>query len=201
VGDAKNVLKKYKVFSDEELESLNLIETPKEEKYFKNVENILALSNQTALEAMAKKAKELGVSVKIVTNELTGEVDEVSKIITDNMHNLKKNEMLLYGGETTVKVSGTGHGGRNLQLGLSCLRYLNDDEIVVTVATDGRDNGEFGGAVCDMITKKAIEDADLSLTDYIKNNDSYSLFEKVGNYLMMGDTGSNVSDLIITMKF
>jgi glycerate-2-kinase len=32
------------------------------------------------------------------------------------------------------------------------------------------------------------------------NNDAYSFFEKIGDYLDTGDTGSNVSDLIVALK-
>ena len=197
INDAKNVLNKYKI----NVEGIDLIETPKEEKYFKNVKNVLALSNQTALEAMAIKAEELGLIAKIMTNKIIGEVYDASKIILKDMRSLDKNEVLLYGGETTVKVRGVGRGGRNLQLGLLLLKNLKEDEIVLTVATDGRDNGPFGGAICDIITKQDIGKKGLSLEESLKNNDSYPLFEKAGNYLMMGDTGSNVADLIIAMKF
>ncbi len=200
IADAEKVLAKYEI----NIEKDSLIETPKEEKYFENVKNILALSNQTALDAMAEKAKELEMNPKICNNKITGEASEVGKMIAEEIHKANKNDILLYGGETTVTLrlhSGqTGRGGRNLQLALSALQYLNDDEIIMTIASDGRDNGAFGGAVCDIITKKTIENAGLSLEASLKDNDAYPLFEKIGNYLDMGDTGSNVADLIIAMK-
>lgn len=197
IDDAKHTLEKYKIETD----SVDLIETPKEEKYFKNVFNILALSNQTALDSMSKKAKELGFDAKIVTNKLTGEVDEVGKMIAEEINNSPKNTVLIYGGETTVKVKNSGRGGRNLHLALSSLEYLEENVIVLTVASDGKDNGLFGGAICDAITKKDIEKSGYSAKEALNNNDTYPLFEKAGNYLTMGDTGSNVADIVIAMKF
>ena len=42
--------------------------------------------------------------------------------------------------------------------------------------------------------------AGLEIKHFRDDNNTQTLFEKAGNYLMTGDTGSNVSDLIIAMK-
>jgi len=149
---------------------------------------------------MAAKAKELGATVSIVTSHLTGEADATGKWLAEKVHGAQKNEIFLYGGETTVTMHGQGRGGRNLQLALSFMQHLQDDEVIVTIASDGKDNGAFGGAIGDSITKKAIETAGFSLDETVANNDAYPLFEKIGNYLDMGNTGSNVADLVIIMK-
>ena len=70
----------------------------------------------------------------------------------------------------------------------------------MTIASDGRDNGKFAGAICDTITKKEIETRGFDIEKTLAENDAYPLLEKVGNYLMTGDTGSNVSDLVIALK-
>lgn len=202
IQDAERILEKYDILNITGIRNPNLIETPKEKKYFEHVHNLLALSNQTALLAMKEKANEFGFTAKIITDKLSGEAQEIGKMIAREISDANPKEVLLYGGETTVTMHGTGRGGRNLEVGLSALQYVKDDEIVVTISSDGHDNGAFGGAVCDTITKKAITDAGLSLEKTLQNNDSYPLFERIGNYLDMGDgTGSNVADLIIAMKF
>jgi glycerate-2-kinase len=45
-----------------------------------------------------------------------------------------------------------------------------------------------------------VEKAGFNIETELKNNNSYPVFEKAGNYLLTGDTGSNVSDLIIAIK-
>ncbi len=62
VADAKQVAGKFN------LEKVSLVETTKEAKFFTKVTNILVVSNQVALEAMAQKAKSLGFNTKILAN-------------------------------------------------------------------------------------------------------------------------------------
>jgi glycerate-2-kinase len=50
------------------------------------------------------------------------------------------------------------------------------------------------------MTKRAATVAGVDPETFRANNDAYALFEKIGNYLMTGDTGSNVSDLVIALK-
>jgi len=56
-----------------------LKETPKEQKYFENVDNILLVSNKVALEAMQTKAEELGYETMVESVELQGEARELGK--------------------------------------------------------------------------------------------------------------------------
>jgi glycerate-2-kinase len=75
-----------------------------------------------------------------------------------------------------------------------------DGEEILSFASDGRDHGAFAGAICDTITRRAAIETGVDPETFRANNDAYSLFEKIGNYVMTGDTGSNVSDLIIALK-
>src|SRR3990167_886487 len=198
--DAEQILKKYSVLETCVIPKITLLETPKEGKYFKNVTNILFVSNGVALEAMAEKAKELGFHAKIRTSVLTGEARDVAKTIVEDLQKAAPRTVLLYGGETTVTIKHPGKGGRNLELGLSSLRFLQEGHVLLPLASDGRDNTDFAGAICDMITKKKALDENLSLEEYLENNRSYDFFERVQEYLLCGNTGSNVSDLIIAIR-
>jgi glycerate-2-kinase len=200
INDAQKILEKYNVYNFINQSQIHLIETPKDEKYFSNVSNILALSNNLALEAMAKKALELGFSPHIKTNELSGEAKEKAIEILNELKKYPSNTALLYGGETTVTISGRGRGGRNLEMVLAAGFYIEDNELFLAFDSDGRDHGEFAGAIADKITKKIILENQEEAKMYLLNNDEYPFFEKFGNYLYTGDTGSNVSDLIIVLK-
>lgn len=200
IADAEAVLTKFDVLKTCQIEKCGFIETPKEEKYFERVTNILAASNVRALEAMKRAAEELGFHTEVRAAEFTGEASKAGQMVAEALHAAPVKTVLLWGGETTVTVHGAGRGGRNLELSASALRFVRDDEEILSLASDGRDHGPFAGALCDTITKKAAAGAGLDPEQFLKNSDTYTFFEKAGNYVTTGDTGSNVSDLIIALK-
>jgi glycerate 2-kinase len=201
VDDARAVLKKYDIDGNFSRIADNLIETPKDEKYFANVSNFLAVNNMTALRVMEQEGQKLGFAVKIMTAALQGEAREVGQATARELHAAPARTMLLYGGETTVTiVNPAGVGGRNQEVVLGALAEIKSGELVMSVATDGRDNTGYGGALCDIITKETAEKKNLVPETFLKENRSYDFFEAEGDYLLMGDTGSNVSDLIIAIK-
>jgi glycerate 2-kinase len=200
IGDAENVLAKFNVLRTCNIEKCGLVETPKDDKYFANVKNILAVSNQKALEAMRAAAQALGFAAEVRDTKLVGEVTGVAEMVVNAVHQAPSKSVLLWGGETTVEIKGKGEGGRNLQLAATALDLVKDGEEVLSFGSDGRDHGPYAGAICDTMTKQAIMNAGLEIKHFLDDNDTQTLFEKAGNYLLTGDTGSNVSDLIIAMK-
>ncbi len=200
IDDATKILLKYNVPAVCSIENCGLIETPKEDKYFERVTNLVAVSNHRALDAMHAVAEKMGFRAEIRGTELSGEARDVAKTIVEAIHAAPARSVLLWGGETTVTVKGTGEGGRNMELSLAALPDVREDEVLLSLASDGRDHGPFAGAICDIITRKAIIGAGLNAQVFLDDNDEYSLFKKVGNYVMTGDTGSNVSDLVIALK-
>lgn len=200
VQDAQKVHEKYHSEKCCGILEHELLETPKADKYFKAVHNILLVSNKTALSAMAKEALTQKLRPKIVTSRLSGQAKKVAIRIIRDLAAAKPNTVLLYGGETTVVLKGPGKGGRNQELALSGLRYIKKAEIIATVASDGRDNTDSAGAICDIITKEKAKRLKLNPEAYLRHNDSYTFFQKVRESLVTGDTGSNVSDLIIAAK-
>ena len=59
---------------------------------------------------------------------------------------------------------------------------------------------DHGGAICDIMTRDKAQKLGLDAEAYLADNDSYHFFSRTGDYLMMGYTGSNVSDFIIAIK-
>ena len=57
--DKTTIADAQKIITENNLGKFDLIETPKEDKYFEKVYNFVLVSNKTAVEAMAKKAKNL----------------------------------------------------------------------------------------------------------------------------------------------
>jgi len=200
VEDAERIIAKYNVLATCRIDRYGLVETPKDDKYFERVTNILAVSNKVALDAMKEKAEQLGLKPVIRDANLSGEAQDVGRQILHEIRSAPAKTVLLYGGETTVTVHGFGRGGRNLELALSAMLDVQEGEVIMPVASDGRDNGEYAGAICDVITAQTALEKHINLQAHLQENHEYPLFREIGSYLLTGDTGSNVSDLVVALK-
>lgn len=198
VSDAKTIIKKYSL--EHKISSDSLIETVKDEKYFDRVTNILAVSNDIALQAMKKTAESIGFSGMVVTNMLSGEAKNIGTDIVQKINNAEHKTAYFWGGEPTVTITHSGKGGRELELVLAAVPYVSDDVIVVGAASDGRDNCDFGGAFCDIMTLENARAKKINPVKSLKENTSYKFFETVGDFILTGETGENVSDLIFALK-
>jgi hydroxypyruvate reductase len=118
---------------------------------------------------------------------------------------LKKPACLLFGGETTVTVRGTGRGGRNTELALSAalaLDKMGEDIVIASLATDGGDgSGPCAGAVVDGTTIDKARDLGLDAHQYLADNDSYTFLERLVSTIKTGPTGTNVNDVMAVFVF
>ena len=108
--------------------------------------------------------------------------------------------MLLVAGETTVKVTGKGVGGRNQEVVLGALLNIQEGAIIASCGSDGWDNSSHAGAIGDTETVKKAKKLKLNIQKFLDNNDSFHFFEKVGDGIKTGRLPSNVSDLMIIIK-
>ncbi len=200
VADAQRVLARYGVAAGREPARLALVETPKDPALFERVTNVVLVSNEIALEAMGAAARSAGLAAEVRTATLAGEARDVAARVLRDLHAVPAGTALRYGGETTVTVRGEGQGGRNLELALAALGGVHDDELVLTLATDGRDNGDLAGAVADPVTREAARRAGADPGAFLASNDSYGFFARVPQALETGPTGANVADLIVALR-
>jgi glycerate 2-kinase len=117
---------------------------------------------------------------------------------------------LINTGEFTVTIHGNGIGGRNQEMLLGCLLYLqkitliNIDFMAVSMAFDGIEgNSPATGALIDSESIKKLLKLDLDPKGFLENNDSYSCFKKIGDAMEIGQTMTNTNDmccLIVTIK-
>lgn len=204
MADAEKVLLKYRVLNACGLEHGGLLETPKEEKYFAKVTNVTLVSNTLALEAMAAAARVRGLAAEVCSNCLTGEARVTGENLAQALRGAAPHSVQLYGGETTVSFGSlgpAGRGGRNQEVALAALGRLAPSEVVLALASDGRDNGDYAGALADERSLTAAAEKNLSLTDYLTGHDATTFFEQIGGLLETGPTGSNVADLLIALKW
>jgi glycerate-2-kinase len=178
----------------------HFFDTPKDLELFKRVHNQLILTNKTALEAMKARAVELGYAGTIVSTRMQGEARDVAKQIVSRLHNEPARSVLLYGGETTVTITGPGKGGRNEELAAAAVSLLYEDELLTSLASDGRDNTEYAGGIADKLTREKLDLQGLRAEDFLFTNDTFSLFHTLRQGIETGYTGANVADLVIAIK-
>ncbi len=195
--EVKSIIEKYKINDKIEINDDDFTQTPTEDKYFEKVHNILMLSNHTALDAMEKKARELGYNAFVLTDALQGDARELGKKLIDQT---PKGQILLAAGESTIKIKGSGKGGRNQALALCSLPYLDDNTLIASFDSDGWDFYELAGAIADHETQKKISDLGIDVNEYLDNDNSYGFFKEVGDGILTGKLESNVSDLFIVLK-
>ena len=195
--DQTTVADAEKVIRENNLGEFNLIETPKEDKYFENVHNFVLVSNKVAVRKMAEKAEAFGLKVNIVSTDL---YDEVDKALERIFSAKGENSAVLAAGEPRVFVTKAGgRGGRNLFMALKAIKKRALDSVFVSFASDGLDNSEVAGAIVDRNTVEKVEKLNLDVDDYLNRFDSYSFFQKAGDMIVTGPTGANVSDLMVLL--
>lgn len=193
--DAEKVIAKYG------LPKVPLIETPKLSKYFDKVSNILVLNNKTALNAMKEKAEELGLKPKICATCLRGEAKLVGRKMADLLNREEKGTALIAGGETTVVIKKKGKGGRNLEVVLGALNHIKDDQIIISISSDGKDHiKEAAGALGDEELKEKMGRVGYDPDFFLEENRSYAFFKELDGVIVTGETGSNVSDLLLAIS-
>lgn len=190
IADAQLLIEKYK------LGKFNLVETPKEDKYFERVNNIVLVSNKTAVNAMFEKAKELGLSANILSYDI---YDPMSEVFPKFSAQADKFNAVIGAGEPKLKVEkGGGSGGRSLFLGMTALDKIGKDSVFLCLASDGLDNSDSAGAIVDKLVYEKILSSGIDIKHYMDTFDAYTFFQKVGDGMMFtGQTGANVSDLMI----
>ncbi len=178
-----------------------LIETPKDETHFSSIEHILFMNNVIALRAMAATAITHGFSPIVIDTALEGDAQIVGQRIAGDITNAASKTCLLYGGETTVRVEGSGAGGRNRHVALSALPMVDEGCLIAAIASDGVDNGPSAGAFADSVLLQYAHEKGVDPWRFIKNSDSQGFFDALGTgTISTGPTGSNVADLIVALR-
>ena len=209
--DAYNILEKYNLIKRApptinyyiRLGCTGLIEeTPKS---LNNCDNHIIGNNRVALEAMSAKATELGFNPLILTAEQKGDTEETAfsrakEIIYGKYDNYNA---ILLGGETTPTVpEKSGKGGRNQHyaaVSILAMKEYPGNWLVASVGTDGSDYlSDVAGAMVTCESAGIAESRGLNVRSYIDSFDSHMLLKKLGGSLIeTGNTGTNVSDIIL----
>ena len=153
-------------------------------------------------------AQSLGYVVHVVAEPVVGEARFASRRLVEMASRMAETSgepvCILAAGETTVRVAGTGKGGRNQEFALAMARGLGALETAVvaaSVGTDGVDGPtDAAGGVVDSTTVARVEAAGLGpLERYLDDNNSYVILDELGDLIRTGPTNTNVGDLQIIL--
>ncbi len=204
--DALAILRKYEIEEQVPNSILSYLESGSLLPLFQQQAvgiHIIVGDNKLASLAAVEQAKLEGFEAEILTNELQGEAREVgmmlAKRLRDETSRRKRPFCLIAGGETTVTIMGTGKGGRNQELALAAVEELRDLEnvLLVSLATDGEDGPtDSAGAVVTGESARRAERLGLDAAGYLSRNDAYHFFQKLGDLVKTGPSGTNVNDLV-----
>lgn len=167
----------------------------------------IVASNQISAQAAHAAAISEGFTSEIITCELTTEARLAGEYLADYANKKDSNVSAwlgIAGGETTVKVTGDGLGGRNLEVALGAVRKLSGikNTLLVTLATDGEDGPtNAAGAFVTGNTLSTGLRIGIEPETFLANNDAYHYFEKTGGLILTGPSGTNVNDLNFIFKF
>ena len=181
-------------------------DTPKaSDPVFRRVRHTVIGSCRLAVDAAARRAKELGYRTLVLSSEIQGETKDVARMhaaiakeIARRGRPAKPPVCLISGGETTVTIRGQGLGGRNQEFVLAAAIDLSglDNVVVFSAGTDGTDGPtDAAGAVADGATLGRSPDA----RQFLARNDSYHYFDALGDLVRTGPTNTNVMDVRIIL--
>jgi len=181
-------------------------ETPKAgDAALSRTHNLVVGSNVLAVEAAAKKARDLGLRPLVLSTFVEGETREIARMHAAIARQsriygqpVKVPACIITGGETTVTIRGDGKGGRNQEFALAAAIDIAGlkDVLVLSGGTDGTDGPtDAAGALADGTTCDRAARAGMSVKEYLARNDSYHFFEKLGDLLITGPTHTNVMDV------
>lgn len=109
---------------------------------------------------------------------------------------------LIFYGESTVQVKGSGKGGRNQELALRGAELIAGYDSItwLSAGSDGIDGPtDAAGAVVDGETLSKARADGLDYETFLDRNDSYHFHKKAGTLLTTGPTGNNLMDLQIVV--
>ncbi|MDP3820702.1 MAG: glycerate kinase [Burkholderiales bacterium] len=208
-GDALAILARYGIqipaAARAGLES-GAFETPKpgDARFSGHRVHMIATPLQS-LEAAAVLARQAGIGVHVLSDEMEGESREVGKVQAALARHVARHGapfarpcVILSGGETTVTVkSKGGRGGRASEFLLGCAIALQGEPGVHVLAadTDGIDGVEDNaGAIVTPDTLARALAQGLKAQDFLDRNDAYNFFKPIGDLLVPGPTFTNVND-------
>ena len=200
--DAQRIAKKYDLKMSDAARNLLAVETP---KALDNVRSQINGSVRELCAAAARTCETLGYTPILLTDQLCCQAREAGSFLASILKTHQSDGLSLAfiaGGETVVKLTGKGKGGRNQELALSAaLGIANLPETAVfSVGSDGTDGPtDAAGGYADSDTCATLLTQGVVIDEVLQNNDAYHALQKTGGLIMTGPTGTNVNDVAVAL--
>lgn len=196
-ADALAVAEKYALRLSDTARRLLAQETPKTAD---NVTVRVTGSVRELCAAAAKACRDLGYTPEILTDCEQGVAREVGArlgALARENASCGTPRAFILGGETVVRLTGNGKGGRNQELALAAAAEIAGAEnvVVFSVGSDGTDGPtDAAGGLADGGTVERLAAAGKTVADVLQNNDAYHALRDTGDLIITGPTGTNVND-------
>lgn len=212
IADAGSVIKKYNL-ANKFPDSINQALKDHQSKTAQNIDShfFVLLDNEQMVWQAAQIADNMGFVVKIdesAEDEFIVEgCEKLFARFVEFRESVPEDRSVCFisGGEFGCKVIGNGVGGRNSEavLRLSLLAQ-NEQSLsryaILSAGTDGIDgNSPAAGSVADKTTLNRAASQEMNPLEYLENSDSFTFFEKLGDSIITGATGTNVRDIRILL--
>ncbi len=177
-------------------------ETPKE---LDNVTTCITGSVRQLCAAAGEVARELGYEVCLLTDHLDCQAREAGAFlgaIARTQRERGRKLAFLAGGETVVRLTGCGKGGRNQELALAAAVAIRglENTCVFSFGSDGTDGPtDAAGGYVDGTTADRLQQLGIDPEEVLRRNDSYHALEKTGGLIVTGPTGTNVNDVAVVL--
>ena len=176
-------------------------ETP---KVLDNVETHITGSVRELCAAAAAACGQLGYQPVLLTDHLDCEAREAGRFLADIARtHAGRGQATAYlaGGETVVRLTGHGLGGRNQELALAAAPGLAGlPAAVFSVGSDGTDGPtDAAGGYVDGDTAAALAARGLDTGAVLADNDAYHALQAVDGLIVTGPTGTNVNDVAVVL--
>ncbi len=149
--------------------------------------------NAASVAAMAAAT----ASARVHDAPLMGDVADAARVVLSHFEDSEG--VVLFGGETTVRLDGHGRGGRNQELALRVAMEAagtGRSFAFLSAGTDGRDGPtDAAGGLVDHGTLARLEAAGGDACALLSDNDSNRALCLSGDLWITGATGTNVADL------
>lgn len=200
--DAAAIVQKYGLLLSDQADAMLRQETPRD---LPNVEYHICGSVHLLCQAAVRTCQTLGYETTLLTEGLDIHARDagaaLGKLAREHANTQKKMAFIV-GGETVVRLTGSGLGGRNQELALSAADAIAglENACVFSVGSDGTDGPtDAAGGYVDGKTAPCLNDLGLSISEILYNNNSYYALKMVDGLIITGATGTNVNDLSVVL--
>jgi len=168
---------------------------------------VLAGGRRDAMDGVSAAAIERGLATIVFDEPITGEASVAGAAFARRAltaaARIGGGAVVIASGETTVRVRGRGTGGRSQEFALGAALAIAEGETPIALAafgTDGVDGSSTAaGAAADETTMARARSAGLDARAALAANDSHAFFERLGDLIVTGPTGTNVGDVCIAL--